>query len=405
MPLLRSDADLFPEGWYNKKTTAELACRKGFYNAMNEKTKNYFYLIAFGVILFNVLWNLEKLLPILAGFLKMLSPLFAGGLIAFVLNVPMARIEKTLQGLFRKKKGEKGFGLIRPLSLFLTIVLVLGILIIFGTMIFPPLLSSVSGAASLIENSIPAWKRELDKAGIGSAQLNHILDTIRSTISTRISGDKVNQIVASVGSRFSATMNSLFNGLLSLIIALYFLMEKDNLYRQCRMFGYAFFPKKAVAAVGKVLRMMFSTYAQFLGGQCLEACILGFLMFVVFMVLRLPYAGLIAVMTGLFSFVPYIGSFLSCAVGALLIFMIRPMQALVFIIAYQLVQFTENQFIYPHVVGGSVGLPAFWTLLAVLFGGQTAGLAGMVFAIPTASVLYTLLGQAIHARLNRKADQ
>ena len=80
--------------------------------------------------------------------------------------------------------------------------------------------------------------------------------------------------------------------------------------------------------------------------------------------------------------VPYIGALASCAIGVLLTLLAQPEKALLCLIVYQAVQFTENQFIYPHVVGSSVGLAPLWTLLAALLGGKLFGLVGIVFFIP-----------------------
>ena len=125
-------------------------------------------------------------------------------------------------------------------------------------------------------------------------------------------------------------------------------------------------------------------------------------MFIAFTIFRLPYANLIAVLTAVLSFIPYIGAFASCGIGALLIIMVDPWQALLSIVVYQVVQFIENQFIYPRVVGGSVGLAPLWTLSAALIGGNLFGVVGMIFAIPITAVLYVLIKDDVNQRLEKK---
>ena len=134
----------------------------------------------------------------------------------------------------------------------------------------------------------------------------------------------------------------------------------------------------------------------------MEAVILGFLIFLSLAIFKLPYAGLIGVLTGIFSFIPYVGAFLSCALGAILIFLIAPGKVILFIIVFQVAQFIENQFIYPHVVGNSVGLSALWTLVAVLLGGKFFGLLGMIFFIPLTAVVYTLVSGNVNKNLKIK---
>ena len=125
-------------------------------------------------------------------------------------------------------------------------------------------------------------------------------------------------------------------------------------------------------------------------------------MFTTFSIAQLPYAGLVAVVTAVSSFIPYVGAFLACATGAALILMIDPMKALISVIVYVVTQFCENQFIYPHVVGRAVGLPAIWTLIAVLIGGKLGGILGMIFCIPLTSVFYTLIGEYVQRKLKQK---
>lgn len=165
---------------------------------------------------------------------------------------------------------------------------------------------------------------------------------------------------------------------------------------------YAHLSKKHADKICYISNLVNETYSKFFSGQCIEAVILGLLMFVAFTVFRLPYANLIAVLTALLSFIPYIGAFAACFIGALLIVMVDPWKGLLSIVVYQVVQFIENQFIYPRVVGGSVGLAPLWTLSAALIGGNLFGVIGMIFAIPVTAVLYVLVKDDANRRLQRK---
>ena len=139
--------------------------------------------------------------------------------------------------------------------------------------------------------------------------------------------------------------------------------------------------------------MIDDKYTKFLSGQFIESCILGLLMFIVLKIIGIPYASLIGLLTAVCAFVPYIGSFLSCLIGALLILLVKPELLIIYIIAYLLTQFVENQFIYPHVVGTSVGLNALLTIIAVYIGGKLLGVFGMVFFIPLFAVIVTLINE------------
>lgn len=144
------------------------------------------------------------------------------------------------------------------------------------------------------------------------------------------------------------------------------------------------------------------TFAKFLTGQCLEAVILGTMFFVAMTLLRFPYPLLVGVLIALTALIPIFGAFIGCVVAAFLILMVSPMQALAFIVLFLVLQQLEGNFIYPHVVGGSVGLPSIWVLVAVTVGGSLMGIVGMLIFIPLMSVLYTLLRQDVIKRLEKK---
>ena len=117
---------------------------------------------------------------------------------------------------------------------------------------------------------------------------------------------------------------------------------------------------------------------------------------------RWPPAWPCSVLTAVCSFIPYFGAYFSCALGALLTLLVSPIKALLCVAVFLVVQFCEGQFIYPRVVGSSVGLPAMWTLVAALLGGNFFGILGMIFFIPLTAVIYQLLREDVAERLKRR---
>ena len=171
---------------------------------------------------------------------------------------------------------------------------------------------------------------------------------------------------------------------------------------QVKKFMCAFFPedwKNIFLALGSVTHKSFTN---FFTGQCLEAVILGLMFLVTMLIFRLPYALLISVLMTFTALIPMFGAFIGCAVGTLLIFMDDPIKALIFIVIFIVIQQIEGNFIYPHVVGNSVGLPSLWVLVAVTVGANLMGIVGMLIFIPLTSVVYTLLRGIVNRRLGLK---
>ena len=140
----------------------------------------------------------------------------------------------------------------------------------------------------------------------------------------------------------------------------------------------------------------------FLAGQCLEAIILGSMFVVTLSILKMPYALLFGILVAFTALIPIFGAFIGCVVGSFLIFMVSPKQAVLFIIIFLLLQQIEGNLIYPHVVGGSVGLPSIWVLAAVTIGGNLMGIVGMLIFIPTVSVFYTIFREYVYLRLKKQ---
>lgn len=143
-------------------------------------------------------------------------------------------------------------------------------------------------------------------------------------------------------------------------------------------------------------------FSSFITGQCIEAVILGSMFFVSMTILHFPYAMLVGVLISFTALIPLFGGIIGCWVAFFLILMISPVKAVLFLGLFLILQQIEGNLIYPHVVGGSVGLPSIWVLVAVTLGGSLMGIAGMLIFIPTVSVIYTLFREWVYARLEKK---
>ena len=194
-------------------------------------------------------------------------------------------------------------------------------------------------------------------------------------------------------------INSLMNFFVGFVFACYILLQKEKLSVQVKKVLYAFLPRHAVEKTLQVAALSYKTFSNFVTGQCLEAVILGTMFFVSMSVLRFPYALLVGVLIAFTALIPIFGAFIGCVLGTFLILVSNPVQAIGFVILFFVLQQVEGNLIYPHVVGGSVGLPSIWVLVAVTVGGSLMGVVGMLIFIPLSSVLYALFKGWVHKRL------
>lgn len=377
-----------------------------------ENMKKICLLIVFTLAVFVGLWRLEAVICAITFLGGILAPFILGGAIAFILSVPMNRIEITIFKLCSKdsneKRQKKREKFLRPFSMILTLVLVIAVLALAVLVIFPELGRTVSGLGRTIQANVPILLDKLEELFHNNKEISYWLANLDLNWDEIIK--KATNIFQSgadivLGSTFSM-VQSIFSGVTTFVIgfvfACYILIQKEKLGRQCRKLLFAYLKKQQAERVLEIASLTHRTFAKFLTGQCLEAVILGTMFFVAMTLLRFPYPLLVGVLIALTALIPIFGAFIGCVVAAFLILMVSPMQALAFIVLFLVLQQLEGNFIYPHVVGGSVGLPSIWVLVAVTVGGSLMGIVGMLIFIPLMSVLYTLLRQDVVKRLEKK---
>lgn len=364
-------------------------------------------LIIFTVLLVVALWKFEVVIDVLKTIGGIIFPFVLGGAIAFVINVPMSFLEKKIFGK-AKEENKAGKKLARPVSLLLTIILAVGVVVLVMFGVIPQLTRTIASLMISIANFIPQmqdWIREFSHNNQDIMKLvNQVQFNPDQAIKWGISilgsgaGNMMNTTVSAVGSIVSgfATFFIAFS------FACYILFQKEKLHVQIRKVFFAFISKQKAEAFLKICSLTYQTFANFLTGQCVEAVILGSMFVVTLSILKMPYALLIGTLIAFTALIPIFGAFIGCAVGCFLIFMVNPKQAILFIIVFLILQQIEGNLIYPHVVGGSVGLPSIWVLAAVTIGGNLMGIVGMLVFIPIVSVIYTIFREFVYMRLKRQ---
>ena len=375
-------------------------------NLDRENMKKLMFLITFTIILLVGVQRLDVVLGTLDVLWTIFFPFVLEAAIAFLLNVPMSFMEKRLFGEEKKEKWKRK--LARPLSLLLTIVLVMAVIALVIFVVVPELSSTVSSLAAQIEAALPKAQSWLESTFRDNEQVSAWIDSQEVNWEAMVQ-TALNMLQTGAGSVLASTVvvargiiNALYTFIISVIFACYVLVQKEKLSVQAQKLLRAVFPEKHADRITYIFSLSYSTFTNFITGQCLEAAILGTMFFVVMSVLKFPYALLVGVLVAFTALIPIFGAFIGCAIGAFLILVVNPMRALAFIILFLVLQQIEGNLIYPHVVGNSVGLPSIWVLVAVTVGGNLMGIAGMLVFIPITSVLYTLLREWVYRRLKEK---
>ncbi len=334
-----------------------------------------------------------------------ISPFVIGAGIAFILNVPMRGIENRLAKV--KKPGlRRGFALV------LTVLVILLVLYFAVSLLLPQVIETIK---TLFER-LPAffegvleWAKEVmndnpvvmewlkENTELEDMDWSGIVEKVVAFL-----GDSLTVLLTGAWKTIGNVYSGIFDGVVAFVFAIYCLMRKEILARQCRRLMYAFLPERFCDATIRIMRLTNKTFSNFISGQCLEACILGCMFAFAMLIFRMPYIPLVSVLIAITALVPIVGAFVGCGLGAFFIFVDDPIRALWFIVMFLVIQQIENNVVYPKVVGTSVGLPGMWVLLAVTVGGDLLGVAGMLMMIPVFSVLYTILREMTTRRLEKR---
>ena len=375
--------------------------------------KKLMVLIAFAALAFSFFQWIDNAVIAIRFLGSILSPFLIGAAIAFVLNVPMRFLEAKLFPTNCKRKYSLPNGLIRSISLILTLLLVVAVLLLLVLVVVPQLAATIAGLGETIQNAAIRLLNWLELQFANNPQAIAYLESISidwsafdwegilSKVAAFLKNGAGDMITSTIGVAKSF-VSGIATFFISFVFSMYLLLQKEKLQLHFHKVLYALLPQNIAEKTISVCTLSHRIFSSFITGQCTEAVILGSMFFITMTLLKMPYALLVGCLISVTALLPIVGAFIGCGVGVFLLLMVSPMQALVFVIMFLILQQVEGNLIYPHVVGNSVGLPSIWVLAAVTIGGNLMGVVGMLVFIPLASVIYTLFREFVNRRLKTK---
>ncbi|GAA0864264.1 AI-2E family transporter [Paraclostridium tenue] len=369
------------------------------------KLKNQFIISTYIVVLAFLLLNIKSIGNILIQSISVLKPFIIGIAIAFLINIPMKLFEsKLINPTLKKSKLKDTKTISRILSLILTLIILFIFISAFVNFVVPQLVKSTSSLVSKVPQYIDSLQTYIPN------YLSHI-NISSSMHSSLLSGvEKVSNFVIKFANYFISNILSITFGVTSaitnfvigFIIAIYILLSKEKLLIQCKKFAYAFLSESYAKKLIEISHLVSFKFSRFIAGQCMDGVILGTLCFIGMTIFNMPYAILVSCIIAIADLIPIFGTFIGSAIAAFIIFMVKPITALYFIIMIIIIQQIEGNLVYPFVVGNSIGLSSFWILVPIFIGSSTFGVLGILIGVPLFSVIYTLASRHINKKLKEK---
>lgn len=361
------------------------------------KVKQICWLILYVALILFALIHIETVVYGIGVVVEILKPFLIGGIIAFILNIPLRGIENKL---LKKWKGKSAGVWKRPVSLILAILFLVAVLTLVLVAIIPQLKETIA----TLGNKLPGffedmglWLSEmavmypmLEEQLSELANMEFDWNSIISTVADFLKNGVTNMLSSTVNVA-SGIIGGVTKGIIGFIFSLYILSQKEKLHNQIHRVMQAYLSEQAGQRITEVCHRLYVNFTNFICGQCVEAVILGGLFIVAMTVFGMPYAIMIGTLIAFTALIPIVGAFIGCFVGAFMILIDNPVKAVWFIVLFLIIQQLEGNLIYPRVVGNSVGLPSIWVLASVSIGGSLFGVVGMLMFIPLMSTAYSLL--------------
>jgi len=366
-----------------------------------KRFRSYILLISYSVFLVLVVIKIDAVISFAGKALVILSPLFIGMALAFILNRPFELFRKIYLRMLKKQKKTAVIA-----ALVSVYVLLIGALTGIVAFVIPQLSESIN----IFYGNLEGYSKQLmalsgrlfdylDLNGFDMSGIDAFIAKLPA-----IGSDFVTGIFPQLLNFTTSAVSSIINIVLGVIFSIYILADKDRLKRQFMKILSAYSPSKFSDKLMHLLKLSNGIFGRFVTGQLTEALILGVLCFLGMVIFGLKYPLLISVIISVTSLIPVAGPIIGAIPAIFILLLAEPIQALWFIIFIVILQQIEGNVIYPRVVGGSIGLPALWVLLAIIVGGGLFGILGMLLGVPTASVLYQLIIENTNRKLTETGE-
>lgn len=376
-----------------------------------QNIKKILLIITYTILLCFALINFKFVLNVIGYILNLLKPFIFGFCIAFILNIPLSKIENIILKLKNNKKNKKKKEIqgvnkpnkkVRAFSIMMSLIIFIGIIFFTLFLVIPEFINTISILKENVPNAFDQAKewtmnlmdsnpRILEKINEIKPDWNKVDASVTEFVKKAATGLIGFSIEFVVG-----VFSGLINFFMGIIFAVYMLSQKEKFLSQIKRICVTYISKEKCEKIFKIGSITNDTFKKFFGGQFIEAILLGVMCFIGMTIFKMPYALTISVLIGVTALIPVFGAFFGTGIGAILILAVDPAKAFWFVIYILVIQQIDGNLIYPKVVGDSVGLPAIWVMLAVLVGGNSLGIIGMLVGVPIASVIYKLIKEKVN---------
>lgn len=334
--------------------------------------------------------------------LSALFPFLAGGVFAVILNMPVRFFENRVF----KWNGRIGKKIKRPISIFLSLLIFLGILGLVGLLVIPQLIETFKDAANSIPSFLQNFSIWLEETfNLKEEWLNELHILQNSTDSWKELIEYISKYIPINNSTFDFAYGfvaNLFGSFINTIIAvafgIYSLMLKEKISGFCYKLSLLCFGRERHQSICHIIDKLHSNFEDFIFGQCLECFIVASIFTLLGTIFGFECTLIVGVLMLFLALIPYIGNTLSCIIGIILtLAMENPIRAIWFAVLFAVIQLLDAYFLYPKVIGLKVNMPPILIFVSAIVGGSLFGFFGMIFMIPVMTTVYMIIKEKMNS--------
>lgn len=358
-----------------------------------------FIVIALSICFIYLVFNSSVVLGGFSKFVKIMTPIIDGMILAYLLTPILNFIEKKwLSKLFAKMKianTPKNKKRMRAVSIVITLLFVILVVGIFLSIVIPQLVLSIQSIIfqfPMYIDNLYTWTNGIliknpQLEDIYNQIFTHYSESLTEFLQTDIL-PRVNTLIKTLSMSILGFVKSIWNFVIGFIISIYVLGSKEKFVRQGKEVAYALLEDSKSSKLVKAVKFMHNTFIGFLGGKIIDSVIIGIICFIATSIIGTPYSILISCIVGVTNIIPFFGPYIGAIPSAILVLMVNPKHCLYFIILILIIQQIDGNIIGPKILGDSTGLSSFWVIFAITVFGGLFGIVGMIIGVPVFAILY-----------------
>lgn len=337
-----------------------------------------------------------------------LAPIFLGVIFAYIISPVDSFVEKRLLKALEKNAKMRPDGkkrLARGIGVTTAILFLLAIIALLIFLIIPEFIVSlktlVDIAPDLVSKAGDRLNSLIVEENTFTQHLGGAIDDVISALTSWF-GNEFSGLVGSLAKGVISVATFVMNFLISLVVCVYALIERDQFRSQSKKLLYACFKRERANDILHIARYGNDIFGKFISGKLITSSIVGILTFTFMTIMGMDYALLSAGILAMTNVIPFFGPFIGGIPTALIVLLTNPRHGVIYIIFMLVLQQVEGNIIEPVIMEDQTGISKFWVTFALLFCGGVFGIAGMIFSVPLFAVIFYTIKMAVERSLRRK---